>query len=241
MGIPFDVEEIDEKREGIIDVEALLVATLLIMEQDRMVTDLPAWIIRFTDLINHQKLKGMWMSLPQKYRKRVIEKLDVTGFSATPRAFKNAFGVWKFRETKGQKPFESRIRKLNSIEHVAQSSAMMKNRLLYGTGFRADLVTVTQVENLKVSAREMSKILSAADSTISRLLNDLRACGFLNQHNERKDGGDTFPRVFISSYSVWNLVELLDAHEFQSKELKSAAVAGLDLRFDGFCRRLLDS
>jgi hypothetical protein len=33
---------IDEKVNGIIDVEALIMTTLLLVEQDRMVTDLPA-------------------------------------------------------------------------------------------------------------------------------------------------------------------------------------------------------
>jgi len=66
MGIPFDVPMVNEKREGIIDVEALFMATFLFMEQDRIVTDLPAWIIRFKDIINHQKLKTMFHKYLQK-------------------------------------------------------------------------------------------------------------------------------------------------------------------------------
>jgi len=50
----------DERLEGIIDVEALIMTTLLLMEQDRTATDLPAWLNRFSGLVNHQKLKTMF-------------------------------------------------------------------------------------------------------------------------------------------------------------------------------------
>ncbi|MBN2126567.1 MAG: hypothetical protein JW821_19870, partial [Deltaproteobacteria bacterium] len=64
LGMPFDLIAIDEKAEGVIDVEALLMATLMLMEQDRMVTDLPAWLRRFSSLVNHQKLKTMFKTMP---------------------------------------------------------------------------------------------------------------------------------------------------------------------------------
>jgi len=59
LGLPFYVPMVNEKKEGIIDIEALLLATVLFMGQDRIVTDVPAWIARFQDLINHQKLKSI--------------------------------------------------------------------------------------------------------------------------------------------------------------------------------------
>ena len=77
MGIPFDVPMVDEKKMGIIDVEALLSITFLLMGQDRIVTDLPAWILRFKDLINHQKLKTILKAFSEKYRKAVIKSVDL--------------------------------------------------------------------------------------------------------------------------------------------------------------------
>jgi hypothetical protein len=239
MGLPFDVLRIDEAKEGIMDVEALLMATLLVMGKDRMATDLPAWLSHFTDLVNHQKLRSLWTSLPLKHRNKVIGNLRAAPFSCTPVAFKDIFDLSGNPTDEEGGRIKSRVSRLNSIEHVAQSSRMIRNRLLYGTGFRADLVTLLQVKNLKLSARQMGKILCAADSTISRVLSDLRACRFLDQHNQMKDDPETLPGIFLSSYSLWNLTELLDAQEFKKKELKAAALASLDLRFDGFCKQIM--
>ena len=52
LGCPFDLPMIKEKDDGIIDVEALIMSTLMVMKQDRMTTDLPAWLSRFSSLIN---------------------------------------------------------------------------------------------------------------------------------------------------------------------------------------------
>jgi len=100
------------------------------------------------------------------------------------------------------------MNKLDSLEHIAPRSIMIKNRLLYGTGFRADLISLLQVENLKVNARQMSKLLCAADSTISRLLSDLRAGQLLDQNSEELKRSavetldlrfDGFTRVLLST------------------------------------------
>ena len=239
MGLPFDVKMIDERIEGILDVEAILMATFLTMGRDRSATDVPAWIIRFSDLINHQKLKGLWANLPPKHRKRVLTTLAL--FPEMPKTFRNIFAL----STSGSKTtirlIETRMNKLDSLEHIAPRSIMIKNRLLYGTGFRADLISLLQVENLKVNARQMSKLLCAADSTISRLLSDLRAGQLLDQNNEMKNREETFPCLFLSSYTILNLLNMIDALEFQSEELKRSAVETLDLRFDGFTRVLLST
>lgn len=238
MGLPFDVNMIEERKEGILDVEALLMMTFLSMGRDRMVTDVPAWIIRFSDVINHQKLKALWASFPHKHRKRVMDNLAL--FPRMPKTFRDIFALNGSSKRSAVTSFEARMSKLNSIEHVAQCSIMVKNRLLYGTGFRADLITLLQVDNLKLNARQMSKMLSAADSTISRLLSDLRAAQLLDENNEMRNGKDKFPCLFLSSYSIWNLLNLIDAQEFHSEELKRTAVESLDLRFDGFARLLLN-
>jgi hypothetical protein len=237
MGLPFDTDAIDEKEAGILDVEALLMMTFMSMGRNRMATDVPAWITRFSDVINHQKLKGLWASFPDKHRKRVTDNL-----SLFPRMHKNFRDIFALKGSNNPSAFKSvqdRMSKLNFVEHVAQSSIMIKNRLLYGTGFRADLITLLQIENLKLNARQMSKMLSAADSTISRLLSDLRAAQLLDENNEMRNKQDRFPGLFLSSYSIWNLLDLIDAQEFQSDELRRAAIERLDMRFDGFTRLLL--
>jgi hypothetical protein len=239
MGLPFDVKMIEERTEGILDVEALLMATLLTMSRDRSITDVPAWIIQLSDLINHQKLKGLWANLPAKHRKRVMDSLVL--FPEMPKTFRNIFSLKASGSKTTIRGIESRMNRLDSLEHVATRSIMIKNRLLYGTGFRADLISLLQVGNLKVNARQMSKLLCAADSTISRLLSDLRAGQLLDQNNEIKNKEETFPTLFLSSYSIPNLLNMIDAQEFQSGELRRSAVESLDLRFDGFTRVLLST
>lgn len=239
MGIPFDVPMVNEKSEGIIDVEALLFVALVLMGRDRMVTDVPAWIIQFGDLINFQKLKTIFTISPDKYKDGLIEKLNQTPFVSTPAAFSKIFGLEKLPPGERMETIRRRAAKLNSVSHVARSSIMLYNRLLYGTGFRADLITITHIKNLKMNGNELAKLLCTADSTVSRILSDLRACQFLDKDNERVTNKNPFPGMFLSTQSVWNLYEILDAEEFRSEELKSAAYENLNFKQDKFCKLLV--
>jgi len=241
MGIPFDVPIVNEKREGIIDVEALFMATFLFMEQDRMVTDLPAWIIRFKDIINHQKLKSMFKSCPEKHKRTIFKNLNHDPFGATPESFKRVFGLKNLPSKEIIQTIERRSSKLNSLNHVARTSVMIKNRLLYGTGFRADLISITQIKNIKMNGKQLATLLCTADSTISRILNDLRSCKFLDQDNERIKLANPYPGMFLSSQTILNLYEIIDAEEFRSKELKKEAYENISFKNDRFCMQLLPS
>jgi hypothetical protein len=241
MGIPFDVPIVNEKREGIIDVEALFMATFLFMEQDRMVTDLPAWIIRFKDIINHQKLKSMFRSCPEKHKRTIFKNLNHDPFGATPESFKRVFGLKNIPTKESVQTIERRLLKLNSLNHVAQTSVMIKNRLLYGTGFRADLISITKIKNIKMNGKQLATLLCTADSTISRILNDLRSCKFLDNDNERIRLSDPYPGMFLSSQTILNLYEIIDAEEFRSKELKKEAYENISFKNDRFCMQLLPS
>lgn len=240
MGLPFNAQMVDEKREGIIDVEALLIITFLLMERDRMVTDVPAWIIRFGDLMNHQKLKTLVKVIPGKHKHAISEKLAWGSFGATPSAFRKIFRIKEIAQKEIVDTIESRISRLNSPEHAAQSSIMLRNRLLYGTGFRADLITVTHIMNLRMSGKEFADLLSTNSSTVSRILSDLRACQFLNGNNERIDLKDPYPGMFLSTQSIWNLCEILDAEEFRSEELKRATYGGLNFKHDRFGMQIVE-
>ena len=240
LGLPFDAPMVNEKKDGIIDVESLLLATILFMEHDRIVSDVPAWIVRFQDLINHQKLKSMVQAWPEKHRMTILENVKKDHFQATPKPFKKIFGLQGHPPKTVIETIESRKEKLNSIEHVAQSSIMINNRLLYGTGFRADVITITQIRNHKLNGKRLSDLLCTANSTISRILNDLKACQFINQENERVRNSNAYPGMFISSHTLRNLYEILDAEEFRSDELKKAAYENLDFRYDRLGRQLLN-
>ena len=238
LGIPFDVPMTDEKVEGIIDVEALIMTTMLLMEQDRTATDLPAWLSRFSSLVNHQKLKTMFNTMPGQHRSVILEKLNQSPLRGAPKSIRNIFSLEPPSEPVS-KTVQMRVHKLNTIENVAQASIMIRNRLQYGTSFRADIIALTQVKGFGMRGTQLAKVLCTNDSTVSRILGDLRACRFLDQDNERIGPVEPYPGMFISSQSLWNLCEMMDAVRFSSQELKRGALENLNLRRDGLGMKVL--
>lgn len=238
LGIPFDVPMIDEKEDGIIDVEALIMTTLLLMEQDRMATDLPAWLGRFSSLINHQKLKTMFNTTPPRHRSLITENLKASPLRAAPKSVRTVFNL---EPPSGSvtKTVQMRISKLNTVENVARNAIMIRNRLEYGTGFRADVIALTNIRGLGVKGTQLAKVLCTNESTVSRILSDLRACGFLDQGNERTRPTDSYPGMFVSSQSLWNLCEMMDAFEFESQELRQGTLENINLRHDGLGRKVI--
>ena len=238
LGIPFDLPIINEKEQGIIDIESLILSTLLIMKQGRIVTDLPAWLIRFSSLVNHQKLKTMFKSISPGHRNIIIKNLNHPTFHGAPESFKKIFNLKEQLPDSLLSAIDLRLQKLNTIENVARLSIMIRNRLLYGTGFRADLVTITHIKGLGMKGSQLAKLLCANDSTISRVLNDLKACQFLDHDNERIGLIDIYPGMFMSTQSVWNLSEMIDAFKFSFKELKKSVFENLNFKHDGFGRKI---
>ena len=239
LGIPFDVPMIDEKVEGIIDIEALIMTSLLLMEQGRIATDLPAWLSRFSGLVNHQKLKTMFNAMPGQHRSAILEKVNQSPFRSAPKSIRNIFSLEPGSEAVS-KTVQMRVPRLNTIENVAQASIMIRNRLQYGTGFRADLITLTHVKGFVMRGTQSAKLLCTNDSTVSRILGDLRACRFLDQDNERIGPVEPYPGMFISSQSLWNLCEMMDATKFSSQELQRGALENLNFRHDGLGMKVLN-
>jgi len=238
LGMPLDSQIIEEKTDGIVDVEALIIATLLVMDEDRLATDLPAWLNRFSSLINFQKLKTIYRGLSKNYSALVLTRLNQGYFAATPKAFRNVFAFKIDAVGALDKIVELRTRRVNMIENVAQVSLMIKNRLIYGTGFRADLITLTHVENVGMKGTGLARLMCAANSTVSRILNDLKASRFLNQDGERMEPFELYPGMFMSVLSVMNLCEMMDAAQFTLKELKQGTVENLNFKHDGFGREV---
>lgn len=234
LGMPFDFPIIEEKAQGIIDVEALIIATLLVMREDRLVTDLPAWVNLFSNLINFQKLKTIFRGLSGEHRRLINANLNRIHFYDTPRAFRNVFGFRSQEAGSIDETVRSRTQKINTIENVAQMSLMIKNRLLYGTGFRADLITLTHIKKIGMKGTDLAAMLCANNSTISRIVSDLRACGFLDHDKERIKPFELYPGMFMSSQSVWNLCEMMDATQFSFEELKHGILENINFKNDAF-------
>jgi DNA-binding IclR family transcriptional regulator len=81
--------------------------------------------------------------------------------------------------------------------------------------------------------------LCTNDSTISRLLYNLRACRFLDHDNKMIGHVELYPGMFISTQSVSNLCEVIDAFEFSFEALTREAIENLDLKQDGFGRKVV--
>lgn len=234
LGMPFDFPMIEEKTRGIIDVEGLIITTMLLMGEDRLVTDLPAWVIRFSNLINFQKLKTIFRKLSGEHREFVLGNLNRIHLYDTPTAFRKAFDLREPKTISFDENVRSRVQKINTIENVARMSLMIENRLLYGTGFRADLITLTHIENIGMKGTDLAALLCANNSTISRIVNDLKACGFLDHDKERTGPFERYPGMFISSQSVWNLCEMMDATQFSFEELKHGVLENINFKNDAF-------
>lgn len=238
LGIPFDNPAVDEKIDGIIDVEALILISLLLFDQDRLATDIPAWTIHFSTLINHQKLKTMLKMTPAPQRRIILKNVKQPTFKGTPKSVRQIFSL-KPPSKPIVQTVQNRLQKLNTIENVARTSVMLRNRLQYGTGFRADVISFTDIKGFSMRGTDLAKVLCTNDSTVSRILNDLKASRFLDQDNTRIDPSETYPGMFISSQTIWNICEVMDAFQFTHKELRQDALDSLNFKHDGCGKKLL--
>ena len=177
--------------------------------------------------------------LSKKHSEWILTNLNHAYFTTTPKAFRNIFGLKTDAVAYGDETVRLGTRKINTIENVAQTCLMIKNRLTYGTGFRADLITLTHIENTSKKGTELARLICADNSTVSPILNDLKASCFLNQDGEREGSFEPYSGMFVSVVSVWNLCEMMDATEFSLKELKEGVLDSLNFKHDVFGRKVL--
>jgi hypothetical protein len=149
--------------------------------------------------------------------------------------FRNAFGLKADPVGLENETIELRMRKINTLDNVAETSLMIKNSLIYGTSFRADLITLTHIEHIGMKGTELAKLIAANNSTASRVLNDLKASRFLNEGGERLSPFKSYPGMFLSVATLSNLCEMMDATEFAMKALNE-----LDFKHDAFGRKILE-
>lgn len=242
LGLPLAVRPHEEKKEGIIDVEALIAVSLLRGPAGRLETDVPAWLRTFGVLVNHQKLKAMVRQLPETHRESLqIQARRSAFFQGAPKAVSRALGIVSGGSSEAvETTLKSRQAKLSTADQVASNSLMIHHRLLYGTGFRADVIALTHVSGLAGKGARLARLLCTHDSTVSRILRDLRACGFLDADNERTQAFESYPGLFVSARTLWNLCEILDAQELRSERHREETIKALDFKQDGLGKKLSD-
>lgn len=241
LGLPFSQVPAEEAEVGLIDPEATLLLTLVFARDSRVLTDVPAWLVRYSDLLNHGKIRSLLALLPSGLQGRAAAKMREGLFVACPPLVKKAFGIKKRPGHEAVRTIRSRAGKIRPAAALAASCRMIHNRLYFGTGFRADLVSVIQSTAFALRVKQVAGLIGCAESTASRILRDLQACGFLDPHNQPREQREPARGLFISAVSLSNLSGLAEAAQFESASLQQHAIEELDLRFDGLTRSVLAS
>jgi hypothetical protein len=238
LGLSFSSPPVRESKLGLIDPEATILLTVLFSKHNRIMTDVPAWISRFSDLINHGKIKSLLSVLTTEQKEAAIDTMRDSHFEACPIAFKRAVGLAGKPPEVTSRELRSRGSKIRPIEAVSGSCAMIRNRLLFGTGFRADIVSVIQAVPFPLRVNQVASLTGSAESTASRIIFDLKAFGFLDKHNQVSEDKGTGQGLFVSTDSLRNASILLESRKFESKELRQDALDNMELRFDGLMRKV---
>lgn len=239
MGMPFSATPLRESRDGIIDPEAAILLAVSFANHSRVMTDLPAWISKHADLINHGKLKSLLSMFAEEQRHTVVDAMRGGLFEACPTAFKRAVGLGGQASSSKKRDLLSRASKIKPVDSISESCAMVKNRLLFGTGFRADLVSVVQVVPFPLRVSQLALLTGSAESTASRIVSDLQACGFLDKHNQVAEEDRTGQGLFVSTDSLRNASAFLEAKKLKAEQLRQDALDDMELRFDGLMRNTL--
>lgn len=237
LGLPLAGPLIDERSSGIIDPEALTLLTLDCIPEGRHAVDVAAWLVAHADLVNHQKLKALYRSLPLPHQRTVaaaIERGPYQGVSALA----GLAGTSNPVRDDVRKVVKAREGKLVPMTEIASRARMLGNRLLFGTGIRADVVSLLQTRIEERNGVTLARLLCVAKSTISRILTDLRTCRFLDPKNMPPDGS-VFPPPFVSALTVANGARWLDASRFESQLLAKEELVDLDVANDGLMRLVI--
>ncbi len=235
LGLPTAEAPVDEGREGVVDVEALLLATLLHVSNPRLLGDVATWVVVYADLLLHQKLSSL------------VRRLDLEGalagamrtadLAALPNKTRAALGA--LPRSGRSKPATDRTGKLAPRPVVARNSHMIFNRLLFGASARADIITTLQLRDPPRSGAALAKLLAVDGSTVSRVLGDLRACDKIGKDFRFADAEPIGAGFFVSVATLNNLSAIVDAVGVESAELRAAMLPDIDERTDGLGHALL--
>jgi hypothetical protein len=238
LGLPFSEPPVQESKVGLIDPEVTILMTLMFSNHSRIMTDVPAWVLKFSDLINNWKIKSLLSLLPNEQKEALIGRMRGSNFEVCPTGFKKACGLVDLKHKDSKREILSRVSKIKPIEALSDSCTMIKNRLLFGAGFRADLVSIIQAIPFPLRIHQVASLIGSAESTVSRIVADLQVCRFLDRHNQVSKDKQIGKGLFVSADSLRNGAVLLEASRFTSKELAQAELDGMELRFDGLMRKV---
>lgn len=239
IGLPLSDPPLDERVAGLIDLEALLLSTLLIPKvmDARLAENLLPFTQVYERLIHYERLRALLLLFPLHHATNIRSGAATVGLDMGVKRLTSALGI-NPRVSSSPLQTSSRRGRIRKPEDTAQLSAFISARLLYGTGYRADIVALTSIRQHKWSGRELSRLLGTTPSTVSRILADLKACRFLDARGQQKPTSDEFAGLCISSDSLRNLVILIDASQMDDPLLARAIREDCDFEWDILGRTL---
>ncbi|MCK9458075.1 MAG: helix-turn-helix domain-containing protein [Proteobacteria bacterium] len=233
LGLPLSEKPAEEHDVGIVDPEALLVSTLLVPGaiDSRLSEDIGAWCRVFGRLIHYQRLNALMDRLPEPSRVGALETARRMGLPGGSSRLATALGTTPTTSSKRAEA-EARNGRIRSPKETAALSTFVNGRLFFGTGYRADLVSLTSIRRHVFGGPELARLLVTTPSTVSRLLSDLVACGFLDRRGRRRAPGDELPGLAVSADSTANIVAISDAQQVRDKALARTIEGECDFEWD---------
>jgi len=242
LGLPLPEKPVEESAFGIVDPEALIVSTLLLPGaiDARMSESIGAWCRVFGRLIHYQRMSAIIGRIPEASSLAARETARRMGLPGGSSRLAAALGI---PSTTGSKRAEIEARKgrIRSPGETAALSTFVRGRLLFGTGYRADLVSLTSIRRHVFGGPELARLLATSPSTVSRLLSDLVGCGFLDRRGRPRAPGDEFPGLAVSADSPANIVAISDAQQVRDKALARAIEGECDFEWDRLGETLVSS
>jgi hypothetical protein len=243
LGLPLAVKPIDERSDGLVDPEALLLATLALPEAVRtsLELDIAAWAARFEHLIGRARLGFLWSRLPDHRRAAVTASAGAGPLRCLPAALLEAIGAAESRDPGLAAAVAARRDRIAGPARVCASAIMLRNRLLFGPGARADIAAVAGALAGGSSGKLLARLAATSEATVSRIVRDLRACGYLDDFR-RSVFHEGIPNgLFVSADTPGNISEVVDASLFGDEALERDALSRLDTRYDGLLRGAMGS
>jgi hypothetical protein len=243
LGLPLAVKPIDERNDGLVDPEALLMATLILPEGDcaSLGLDVAAWAIGFEHLIGRTRLGVLWSRLPEHRRAVATASAGAGPLRCLPVALLEVIGVAESCDPRIAAAVAARRDKIVDPARVSASATMLRNRLLFGPGARADIATVAGALAGGSSGKLLARLAATSEATVSRILRDLQACGYLAGFRRSVFDRGIPNGLFLSADTPGNLSEVVDASLFGDEALERDALSRLDTRHDGLLRRAMES
>jgi len=235
LGLPIQSEMVNESKEGILDPEALIVATVLFASDARLLKDVVVWTTAHEGLLIHSKLAACVRSLSQNGLLALQLAKKKVELAALPPKVRQALGQSGGKTSKNLQ----RALKMAPMSVVSQRAKMVRNRLLFGASARADIITLLQLSERPANGAAMARLLKVNASTVSRVLTDLRDSAHLDKKGRFVLEPLNAPGLYLSTASPARLQSVIDAASVEDAGLRRAMLAELEEDPDGITSEVL--